>query len=357
MPVSMTCGPCGISAALRTVPVAAEIVEEMEELCPGAWVLNETNPMTAATDAMNRVAEKTHVLGLCHGVHVLPAILERALGLAKPEGMSVLEYMYHWLEEQGFDYAFGGLNHFVFIVRANYRGEDVLPRIRAWAHENRDVSDQPVAEEGQATSFFYNGIQANRIVCDQTGYMPINHDRHTVEFWPGLCNQQTGFGMRWTRKTFVDARRLMKIEQLARIRRIAAGEEELDWSHTGEELTMIMHGILTDTPTRTVVNVPNTGQIPNMPEGTVVESLGKVYADRVEPEFVGDLPGVVGSWNRLHADVVRLTVEAALEGSRDKFIQALSLDPVAGLADFSDLPAMADELLEANRPWLPRFFD
>ncbi len=68
-------------------------------------------------------------------------------------------------------------------------------------------------------------------------------------------------------------------------------------------------------------------------------------------------PGVVGFWSRLQADVADLTLQAALEGSLDKLIQALSLDPASGLADFSQLPQLADDLLLANRDWLPRFFE
>ncbi len=343
LPVSMTCGPSGISAALRTAPIAYEIVSEMEELCPGAWMLNETNPMTVVTAALNAAATKTHVLGLCHGVHALPGILGPALDLPLPEGMNIREYLYSWLGEQRLDYAFAGINHFIFLVRANQTGEDMLPRIRKWSRETLSDLKPPHA--------------AARIICDQIGYIPINNDRHTVEFWPGLCNQINGFGMRWTQKTFVHARRLGKVDQLEQIRRIAAEEDEVDWTASGEEMTMIMRGIAVEEPVKTVVIVPNTGQVSNMPEGFPVETLGIVHSDRIEPLPAGELPGVVGSWNRLQADVADLTLQAALEGNRDKLVQALSLDPACGLADFSQLPRLADDLLQANREWLPRFFD
>ena len=343
LPVSMTCGPCGISAALRTAPVAHEIVSDMEALCPGAWILNETNPMTVVTAALNAAAKKTHVLGLCHGVHALPQILGPALGLPLPEGMNIREYLYSWLEEQGLDYAFAGINHFIFLVRATLNGEDMLPRIREWSCESLADLKPPHA--------------AARIICNQIGYIPINHDRHTVELWPGLCNPINGYGMRWTQKTFVHDRRLGKVNQLEQIRQIAAEVDEVDWTASGEEMTMIIRGIAIDEAVRTVVIVPNSGQISNMKRGIPVETLGIVHRERVEPEPAGDLPGVVGSWNRLQADVADLTLQAALEGSRDKLIQALSLDPASGLADFSQLPQMADDLLLANREWLPRFFD
>ncbi len=58
-----------------------------------------------------------------------------------------------------------------------------------------------------------------------------------------------------------------------------------------------------------------------------------------------------------HASLVMMPqAKSRLEGSRDKLIQALSLDPMCGLADFSQLPRLADDLLQANRKWLPRFF-
>ena len=59
----------------------------------------------------------------------------------------------------------------------------------------------------------------------------------------------------------------------------------------------------------------------------------------------------------MHADVHELTVQAALEGSRDLFVQALLLDPSSAGADFSEIGQMADDLLLANEEYLPRFFD
>ncbi len=359
LPVSMTCGPCGISAALRTAPVAAEIVEEMEKVCPGAWVLNETNPMTVVTSAMNRVARKTHVLGLCHEVHSLRKILNPVLGLEPPEDMNVTTYLYEWLAEQGVEYQFGGLNHFIFLTRLKMHGKDMLPKVREWACESREIASTSAdgKDSGLATTSFHDSGSIKKIICDQTGYIPIAGDRHTVEFWPGLCNPANGYGMRWVKKTFVDERRLWKISQLQSIRDIVSGKEKIEWKQSGEEFSMIVSGILSGKPVRSVVNVPNKGQIENLPGGLTVETPGIIYPDHIEPENIGRIPGVPGAWNGIQAQVALMTLDAALEGSRDKFIQALCMDPACGIADFSLLPRMADELLKANKEWLPRFYD
>ena len=357
-PVSMTVGPSGISASIRTAPVAYEIVEEMEQVCPGAWVLNETNPMSVVTRALNLPAKETKVLGLCHGLHALPGILGPALGMKVPEGMDILTYLYTWLGEQGFDYTFAGINHFIFLTKASRKGVDVLPRIRKFCEEKSGSELISLPDEELATEDFENHYQAAMAICKQVGYFPINHDRHTIEFLPTLCNFRNGFGMKYgVKKTTVDARRFSKARQLEEIRKIGRGEMDMDWKGSGEELVHIVEAIIHKGSYKTVVNAPNKGQISNLPPDVVVETVGFVSGKGVEPVPAGELPGVIASWCRLHVDVQELTLKAALEGSRDLLIQALSLDPLSAGVDFAEIGHLADELLMSNREWLPRFFN
>ena len=65
----------------------------------------------------------------------------------------------------------------------------------------------------------------------------------------------------------------------------------------------------------------------------------------------------MGSLCRLHVDVQEMTVQAALRGNRELLVEALSLDPTCAAADFAEIGELADELLAANRRWLPRFFE
>ena len=341
-PVSMTVGPCGISAALRTVPVAYEIVEEMEEACPNAWLLNVTNPMSVVTGAMNKAARTVKVVGMCHEFHALHSILGKILGLNKPEGMTITEYLYEWLNEQGFEYTIAGLNHFIWLTKATLNGKDVILKIREYCNA---VDDK-------------NNTDAVKMeLCSQLGYIPIVGDRHLVEFYPSLCNLRNGFGMKHNvRKTTVDERIHTKVKQLEEINALSGGTSKIDWRKSGEEMTGIIKAIVTGEETAAIVNMPNRGQISNLPEGVVVETLATVGRNGLTPKSSGELPGVVGSLCRLHADVHELTVKAALEGSRDLLVKALFLDPLSGGADFGELPDLAEELLEANKRWLPRFF-
>ncbi|WP_248926202.1 hypothetical protein [Paenibacillus hamazuiensis] len=352
-PVSMTVGPCGISASLRTAPAAYELVQEMEEMCPGAWLLNVTNPMSVVTRAMNMAAKTVKVVGMCHELHAAPKYFGPMLGLSKPEGMEVTDYLYRWLPEQGLRYTVAGVNHFIWLTEAKLNGEDVLPRIRSYA-ESRWEFD---GDSAKPVDSFHNRGAAKLALCRQLGCLPLAGDRHLIEFYPSLCNVRIGYGMKYSvLKTTVDARRLTKVSQLEQIRKLASGEREVSWQRSGEEMTEIMKAVVTGGETAAIVNAPNRGQIANMPRDVVVETLATVDRDGVHPWPSGDLPGAIGSLCRLHADVHELTVKAALEGSRRTLIEALSLDPLSGLADFSELGELADDLLQANRRWLPRFF-
>ena len=351
IPVSMTVGPSGVSAALRTAPVAYEIVEDMEELCPGAWLLNVTNPMSVVTRAMNKAAKTVRVIGLCHEFHAFPRFMDAIFGLGRPDDVDLLTYLYRWLGEKGFDYTIAGVNHCIWITRATLHGEDMIPRIRQYTIDHRDM--KPNGAEYSATA---NYNAAKFALCRTFGYLPIVGDRHLVEFWPSLCNQRNGFAMEYdVIKTTVDSRRHRADKSREEIERIARGDQEIDWSPSGEEMTSIMKAILTGTSVRCILNLPNRGQIINLPEDRVVETLGNVSADGAEAEAAGDLPGAIGSLCRLHTDVHEMTLNAALTGDRDLAVQAMSLDPLSAAADFSEIAAMTDELLLANREWMPRF--
>jgi alpha-galactosidase len=118
-----------------------------------------------------------------------------------------------------------------------------------------------------------------------------------------------------------------------------------------------MRAVMTGQPATLIANLPNSGQIANMPADVAVETLARVSRAGVQPVPAGDLPGAIGSLCRLHADIHEMTIKAAMEGDRKLLIEAMSLDPSSGGADFSEIPDLAEALLSANRQWLPRFYE
>lgn len=354
LPVSMTCGVSGISAALRTVPVACEITEEMEKVCPGAVLINVTNPMSMVTKAFNIPAKTVKVYGLCHEILALPHFVEEIFGLKRPEGMHVGTYLYSWLKEQGFEYTVAGLNHFIWLTEAKLNGENVLDKVYKFACNN----DTFIYPDYNPKTTYRNKCQAKLAMCRQFGYLPIPGDRHLIEFYPSLCNVQNGFGMEYgVQKTTVDSRRLDKVIQQAQIDSIANGTSEMDWSVSDEEVASIMQAYIDSSELITVANLPNKGQISNLPEGSIVETLVKKEKDgSVNAINAGVLPETIRVLCSLHNSINEMVVEAALKGDRRLLIEAMSIEPSTGTMDFKKIPEMCEELLEANKEWLPRFF-
>ncbi len=354
-PVSMTVGPCGLSAALRTCSVAYSIVEDMEAVCPGALLLNLTNPMTAVTRAFNRAARTVRVIGLCHEFHNIGHYIGDCIGLPRPEAMPILEYIYHYLPEQGFDYTIAGINHFIWVTKARLQGRDLIPVIREFARESLRFPGVPGRESisDKRASF------AKYTLCDIFGYMPIVGDRHLVEFLPSLCNLRTGWGMEYgVKKTTVTDRLRGKDVNIARIKAIAEGREEIEWVASAEELNSIVDGFMTKKSVTGIMNLPNRGQIENLPSDSIVETLADFTSDgAIQPHPAGELPSAIATLCRTQLDICETIVDASLNGDRELFIQALALDPLTAEANLGEISDLADELLFANRFWLDRFFD
>jgi len=366
-PVSGTVGPSGISNSLRTVAEAYDLIEDMEAMCPGAWMLSETNPMTAVTWAMNKAARTVKVVGLCHEFHKFGHIASDVLDFAPPTDMPLYDMLYTWLKEQGVEYTVAGINHFIWVTEAKHYDMDLLPKIRQFAAAHPQYTPKEKGRVifenyGDKTSAHYalfpwdNQWEAKLEACRQWGYLSVGGDRHLIEFLPALCNAHNGFGKQYgVNKTTGDHRKHLMADRLDYIRRIAAEEEHVDWSRSAEEFMFVLEGIVSNQPAPCIVNVPNEGQIENLPRGAIVETFATVDASGVHPKPSGPLPEVIAAWARIHLQSIERTVEAGLQGSRQLLIEALSLDPLAQQMDFRDIPAMADDIIETTRTWLPRF--
>ena len=104
------------------------------------------------------------------------------------------------------------------------------------------------------------------------------------------------------------------------------------------------------------LNVTNNGAIPNVLPGACVEVPVMIDRYGFHPVHIGPLPSGAAAITNLAAAVQDLTVEAALKGDRHLALQALALDPLTYTLDLDETERMLDEMLEASRPVLPRFF-
>ena len=120
-----------------------------------------------------------------------------------------------------------------------------------------------------------------------------------------------------------------------------------------EQACDIVESIRTGAGREYNANLPNRGQVPNLPRDAVVECPAMATTGGMQPRRTQPLPATIVGMLASRFQWVEVTVEAALEGSRDKFVQALLID--GAVTSIETAYRLADELLAAQKEYLPRF--
>jgi len=333
-PVGDTVGPGGSSRALRMIPAMVGIARDVLDLAPRALFFNYGNPMCANCRAIVK-ATGAEVVGLCHGVTGVGHHLAEVLGV----------------DRSAIRYSAVGVNHLTWFVEVRVGGEDAMPRLREIAAEK--IKDSQAGEPYRDNPFCWHLVHL-------FGAFPSAMDRHVVEFFPQFFREGRYYGKTLGVDHFSIERTIAGGDRsFARMQELALSKEPLppdyfdQFSGEHEQVLEIIEAIRTERGTVYSANLPNRGQVPNLPPEAVVE--GPAIADGAGLRAIQQpaLPtGIAGTLvSRFLA--IETLVEAALEGSREKFIQALVLD---GAVDSLDTATrLADDLLAAHAAYLPQF--
>ena len=101
-------------------------------------------------------------------------------------------------------------------------------------------------------------------------------------------------------------------------------------------------------------NLPNVGQIANLPLGASVETPVQVNGAGIHPVHVGALPEPIAELCRREITVAQLCVDSVVEGNREKALQCLLLDPV--ITDIDTARKILDDYLTSYKEYLPQFW-
>lgn len=281
--VGDTSGPGGILRAMRTVPMFEEIAGYIKSYCPDAWVINYTNPMTLCVKTLYRVFPEIKAFGCCHEVFETQKLLARALeddkGI-KAENRSDIKVNPV------------GVNHFTWFTEARYKNIDIFPVYAGFARKYADTGYTKNMDANWANNSFVCSHRVKFDLFNRYGYIAAAGDRHLAEFCEGkwyLKDPETvkswGFGL-----TTVDYRRKDLKNRLAKSEDYRSGKVKVEINCTGEEGVNQMRALLGLCDLVTNVNLPNVGQIPNLPYGAVVETNAVFRSDTVTPVMAGSVP-------------------------------------------------------------------
>ena len=164
-------------------------------------------------------------------------------------------------------------------------------------------------------------------------------DPQTVKSWK--------FGL-----TTVAFRKNQLNERLARSERLLKGEEELQLKDTGEEGILLIKALLGLHTMVTNVNIPNSGQIKNLPLGSVVETNAFFSRDSIRPVDAGSIPENVLALIMPHVENHRDILKAALTCDFELALKAFRNDPLVNLNE-EDSRTLLTEMIRNTKTYLP----
>lgn len=333
-PVGDTVGPGGLIRALRTIPIYQEFALKIKEHAPDAWVINYTNPMSLCTRTLYRVFPEIKAFGCCHEVFntqdLLIKMLEDRLGL---KGLSRDEIRVNVL----------GINHFTWFDSASFRGIDLFSIYREYVAENYESGIEGEGEKNWRNDVFSSAQRVKFDFFKRYGLIAAAGDRHLAEFVPSawyLKDPETVRGWKF-RLTTVDDRIQRQEEREIKRKRMISGEEEVELEASGEEGVRQIKALLGLGDLVTNVNLPNRGQMLEMPLDAVVETNALFARDRIQPVVAGALPPEVQQLAVRHVWNQETILKAALAKDKEKAFRAFINDPLVTIE-----PQKAQELFE-----------
>jgi alpha-galactosidase len=342
-----TNGPASIGTSIRHVPLVLDICSDMEELCPDAWMILCNNPIPKLQAAVTRHS-KTKCVGYCNGHELIDMALEQLLEKTEKikkkdmdAGIVEREFM---VPKGNLILTLAGVNHFQWILhlRDAQTGEDLYDLLRKQIEKSEKIPNDYAFSAELTRVFGLFPSPGDLHIMDVTWFADrqdqINYNIHPF-------NPADWFGMRQAGDWEVIAKKYQEPD---------AGKKFIHERRTGwmylQIARFLMHGEREYFP---ALNLENNGAISNLSDEIVVEVPTVIGGNRIEPIHVGPLPDGIATmcefWGRLN----NLIADGAAEGSKEKMLQALMIDPFVKNMETSK--KLLDEILEYNQKYDTRF--
>nr|WP_263327684.1 6-phospho-beta-glucosidase [Neobacillus sp. Marseille-Q6967] len=325
-----TNGPGGLFKGLRTIPVILDIVKDMEELCPNAWLVNFTNPAGMVTEAVLRHSNFRKVVGLCN----VPIGME--MGIAKL--MNV--------DHSKVRIDFAGLNHMVYGLDVYVDGVSVKDQVIELLTNPENTSFVKNVQGQGWEPEFIRALDA--LTCPYHNYyykMP-EMVKKTIE-----AAEMEGTRAEVVKRLEDDLFELYKDPNL----NIKPPQlEKRGGAYYSDAAVRLISSMYNDKCDIQPVNTVNNGAIASIPNDSAVEVSCIITKEGPKPIVMGDIPVAARGLVQQIKSFERIACEAAVEGNYDKAVLALTINPLVN----SDALAkkIVDEMLEAHKDYLPQFF-
>ncbi|WP_034538248.1 6-phospho-beta-glucosidase [Carnobacterium inhibens] len=327
-----TNGAGGMFKAFRTIPIILDIIKDMKEVCPDAWLVNFTNPAGIVTEAAIKHGGWKKTVGLCNVPIGHCSTASQKLGIPEDELF----------------FKFAGINHFhwhrVWDKTGKERTAELIDMIYG-PHKDGENTDFKNIHDAE---FHYEQIK-------DLGMLPCGYHRYYYIEDEMLKHSIEEFENGETRAQVVKATEA-RLFELYKDPALNYKPEELSQrggTHYSDAACEIIASIQNDKRTDMVVSTENNGTIDDLPYDSIVEVSGAVTAHGVEPynwgTFTPAARGIIQNMKAMEETVIR----AAIEGNYGAALQAFTINPLVPGGTLAK--TILDEMLYAHKEHLPQF--
>jgi alpha-galactosidase len=341
-PVGDSAGPGGIVRAVRTLPVYIKIAEEIKKLCPDAWVINLTHPMSVCLGVLYKVFPQIKAFGSSSEPFSAQELLAELA--AKEFGVSAVckkEIKTNLI----------GINNFSWVNEANYQGNSLMDVFRKYAEICARTGYEKRAGEFKTNPY----ASANMIRFDlflRYGLIPAQSDRYSAEFCPPWYLKNPKVVSTWKFGLMsVNYLRRRKSERLQRSKRLMSGEEQLRIGPSGSDCVLQIKALLGLGNLISNADLPNSGQVCNLPAGAIVQTNALFSHNSIKPVAAGTLPDEIYALTIRHVINQQTVIKSVFEKDLDIAFNAFLNDPLVTI-DLASATELYKEMLSSIRAHL-----
>ncbi len=325
-----TNGAGGIFKAFRTIPVILDIVKDMKELCPDAWLINFTNPSGMVTEAVIKKGGWKKCVGLCN----------------VPVGAMIKEPEMFGVTERDLVYQFAGLNHFHWHKVTDAHGNDLTGKIIEKMYDE---------DAGLPANIF--DVKFLREQIEQMQLIPCGYHRYYYRQEEMLAHDLEEFNTIGTRAQQVKETEA-ELFELYKDPNLNYKPEQLSkrgGAHYSDAACECIASIYGDKRTHMVVSTVNNGAVPDLPSDSIVEVSSIITGKGPIPMAWGKFGPAERGWLQVMKAMEECVIEAAVTGDYGMAMQAFILNPQ--IVSGATCKVILDELLVAHEKYLPQFAD
>lgn len=346
-----TTGPGGFAMGMRTIPVLLDYIEQMKVLCPDAWLINFANPSGMVSEAAVQKGKWVRTIGICDAPSTMQIVAATFLGVPPQE--IYLDYF--------------GLNHLGWIRGIYHSTKNVLPSIMEMIKKGLTLPEMP--------------FSANLITS--LGMIPNEYLYYYYYAKKAVKNIKNAEQTRGEQLVQLNQEFYSTLQEISRAgsledifscykeylshRGETYMESETNKPHSNQDRELInqivpegyagvaldvIEGLYSGIAKTLVLNLPNQGAIREMNDADTVEVPAIVSKNWTHPLSVGSIPDqCLGLMKEVKA-YEKFTIEAAVEGSFDKALHALTIHPL--VQDETIARDILNEYIESHGELFPK---